>query len=347
MAVMAEVMAALPDEAKKPASLAELADSLPPVEWLWPGWIPNGMLSLLGAAPGAGKSMVALDLCWRLIHGGTFPDGVPVPQPGRNVVFVDAENVPQLLNERAQAWQMDRGRLYPMLPQTYGMLDFGESADQDRLIEIMYAVKPAFVVVDSLSTISTRGENNVEDIRRVLGFLSAVAQEFQAGMLLIHHLRKRGKLMPTTDLLTADDFRGSSHIIAMARSVLGLSIVQAEAQPDRNGPRRLEVIKANLCPHPNPLGVRFLTGPDGGVALQYTDSPKPYREPTETEQCAAWLTELLSERGEPVRPKEIKALAEEAGFSRGILYRARKSLEGSVADTENSHSPNNCWVLTE
>ncbi len=33
-------------------SLAEHAPDLTPIEWLWPGWIPLGMLSLLGARPG-------------------------------------------------------------------------------------------------------------------------------------------------------------------------------------------------------------------------------------------------------------------------------------------------------
>ncbi|MFN2225971.1 MAG: AAA family ATPase, partial [Anaerolineae bacterium] len=48
--------------------LDALAADLPPVEWVWPGWLPRGMLSLLGAAPGAGKSLVALDLARRVIH---------------------------------------------------------------------------------------------------------------------------------------------------------------------------------------------------------------------------------------------------------------------------------------
>ena len=345
--VMAEILAALPGQIEKPPSLAELAASLPPVEWLWPNWIPRGMLSLLGAAPGAGKSMLALDLCRRIIHGESFPDGAPGPNPGANVVYVDAENVPQLLNERAQAWHMDRSRLYLLLPDAYGMLDFGSNADQDRLIEIMYVLEPELVVVDSLSTISTRGENNVEDIRYILGFLSAVAREFQTGMLLIHHLRKRSKVMPILDLLTPDDFRGSSHIIAMARSVLGLSVICDGPQPNRNGPRRLEIIKTNLCPHPAPLGIEFATGPEGEIVLQYTDAPQPYREPTEKDQCATWLVELLQERGEPLKPGEIKDLAEEAGFSRSVLYRARKSLEGTVVNTEKSRAPNNRWALAE
>ncbi len=45
--------------------LAELAAELPPVTWLWRGWIPRGFISLLGAAPGMGKSLVALDLARR------------------------------------------------------------------------------------------------------------------------------------------------------------------------------------------------------------------------------------------------------------------------------------------
>ena len=47
----------------------DLRDKLPAITWLWPGWIPVGLLSLLGAAPGAGKSLVALDLARRIIHG--------------------------------------------------------------------------------------------------------------------------------------------------------------------------------------------------------------------------------------------------------------------------------------
>jgi hypothetical protein len=166
-------------------------------------------------------------------------------------------------------------------------------------------------------------------------------------MLLIHHLRKRSKAMPILDLLTPDDFRGSSHIIAMARSVLGLSVIRDGPQPNRNGPRRLEVIKTNLCAHPAPPGVEFAAGPAGGVVLEYTDPPKSYREPTETEQCATWLLELLQERGEPLKPGRVRDLAEEAGFSRSVLYRARKSLEGTVINTEKSRAPNNRWTLSE
>ena len=63
-------------------ALDELAEDLPPVEWVWPRWLPRGMLSLLGAAPGAGKSLVALDLARRVIHREGYPDAGDGAQGG-------------------------------------------------------------------------------------------------------------------------------------------------------------------------------------------------------------------------------------------------------------------------
>lgn len=81
------------------------AAGLPPVEWVWPSWLPRGMLSLLGAAPGAGKSLVALDLARRVIHCEAFPDSARRADagtfPGGNVVYVDAEAVPSYPSLRA------------------------------------------------------------------------------------------------------------------------------------------------------------------------------------------------------------------------------------------------------
>jgi hypothetical protein len=328
--------------------LAELAAGLPPVEWLWPGWIPRGMLSLLGAAPGAGKSLLALDLARRIIHGQPLPDGAPIDRPGSAVIYVDAEAIPQVLNQRAVAWRLDRSRLYLMLPpDTYGLLDLGDEAHQDTLTQMAYELQPELIVIDSLSTISLKGENNIEDIRAILGFLSAVAREFDTALLLIHHLRKRGKASPALDLVTADDFRGSSHIIAIARSVLALSIIQSGPQPDRNGPRRLEVVKTNLCRYPQPLGLVFEDGENDAPHITYTDPPAPYQEPTQTDQCAEWLLDTLSAAGEPLRPKDLRAQARDAGYSRSVLYRARRQLGDRITDTHNKNSSTNHWTLTD
>lgn len=326
-------------------SLEELAKGLSPVEWLWEGWIPVGMITLLGAVPGAGKSYVALDLARRIIEEDVWPDGSGMGRPGGRVIYVDAEVVPQLINARAEAWGMDRSRLYLMLPGGERLfIDFSEMEDRDELVEMAYTLAPALIVIDSLSSISSKGENAVEDVRGVLGFLNILAQEAGCGLLLVHHLRKgnaRGQLF---DMVGIDDFRGSSHIIAMARSVLGLSVVQTGAEPDRNGPRRLEVVKTNLVRYPQPIGVEFV--PQGeGVVLRYGDAPVTYEEPTKLDRCIEWLVTLLEENGEPMKPKEIVELGKEFGYSRSLIYQARQDIGKRIVNTEGRKSPTNEWEL--
>src|SRR5438874_161972 len=50
-----------------------------PVEWLWPGWIPLGKITVLDGDPGVGKSTLLLDLAARLSRDGVMPDGAAGP----------------------------------------------------------------------------------------------------------------------------------------------------------------------------------------------------------------------------------------------------------------------------
>jgi len=342
--IIRAIFAAVPGAKLDFPSLQEIAASLPEVTWLWPDWIPRGMITLLGAAPGTGKSYLALDLARRIIAGDNFPDGAPVPQPGVNVIYVDAEDAPQIINQRAELWHMDTSRLFLMRPQDRLFIDFSQPIDRDHLIEMACRLAPALIVVDSLSTISSKGENNVEDVREVLGFLNKLALDAQCGLLLVHHLRKRG-VLPLVDALSLDDFRGSSHIIAIARSVLGLSIIQTGPQPERDGPRRLEVVKTNLARYPEPIGVEFLSQHPDGVMLRYGEPAQQYRQPTKADECVEWLLRTLKEAGQPMKPAEVVERGEEAGFSRRMVFRARETLGESVRNTEGARHPHNMWEL--
>jgi len=324
--------------------LSVIAEDLPPITWLWPGWIPRGFITLLGAVPGAGKSLVALDLARRVIAGEGWPDGNGRAQP-RPVIYVDAEYVPQLAAERAASWKMDTSQLFMMLPEEGRFyIDFSDEADRDRLTEMIYMVEPGLIVVDSMSSISSAGENNVDDVRGVLGFLNGLAQIIPCGLVLIHHLRKRGAAAMMVDDLTIDDFRGSSHIIAMSRSVLGLSVVRTGPELDRNGPRRLEMVKTNLGSYPEALGIEFQPLHPHGVMLRYGEEPEEYREPTQKDECAEFILELLADG--PMSPKEVVEAAKDQGYSRATVYRARETLEGKVQNSKGRKNPDNEWELT-
>lgn len=339
------ILAAVPGQQDTHAPFGTLAENLEPIQWLWQNWVPVGMLSLLGGAPGAGKSFIALDLARRVIHGETFPDGAANPAVGRNIIYVDAENVPQILKERAGHWRMDTMKLYTLMPGPRDILDLSNTAWQDQLVELCYYRQPGLVIVDSLGAANARGEDRVEDVREVLGFLNALAQSYKVACVMIHHLRKKSMMqLSTLGGVTIDDFRGSGHIIAMARSVLGLSLVQTGPDIDPNGPRRLEMVKTNLARHPQPIGIDFLPGVWGGVSLQYGDEPARYREPTELERATDWLLETLEDGA--MGPSELLKLAkEQIGISNATLFRARDVLGERIVNTKGRQHPQNEWQL--
>ena len=43
--------------------------ALEPVRWLWPGFLPAGVLTLLGGAPGCGKTTIALSVAATISSG--------------------------------------------------------------------------------------------------------------------------------------------------------------------------------------------------------------------------------------------------------------------------------------
>ena len=341
-------------------SLADIAAGLQPVSWLWPNWLPIGMLSLLAARPGTGKSLVALDLARRIIHGLSWPDDPNSTIPPAPVIYVEGENVPQILNERADRWGMDTRRLYLMLPERGDcLIDLGSPRYQDKLAWMCQIIRPALVVVDSLGSVMVSGENAVEDVRDLMAYLSSLAMSYRLSLLMIHHLRKgSGSQMALIDGIDIDMIRGSGHLAAMSRTAWGLSTVQTGPEPDRNGARRLEVIKTNLGRYPDPLGIVFSPlpcvptgegpGVGAGVRLDWTtNAPKHYQEPTERDACSEWLLDLLAGSEEPIPPKRVVELGAAAGYSRPMIYRAHEQLASQIVNTRGRQHPSNGWSLAD
>jgi hypothetical protein len=213
---------------------------------------------------------------------------------------------------------------------------------------MVYRLEPALVIVDSLGAVMGKGENAMEDVRALLGFLAGLAQHHGAGVLLIHHLRKStGGQLPLLETVDPDQIRGSGHITAMSRVAWGLTTVQTGPKADPNGPRKLQVIKSNLARHPDPLGIVLapLAGGEHVRVVYDREAPEPYKEPTERDAAGEWLLEYLEAAGKPVAPKVVIAAAKEAGFSRAAVFRARKALREEIVNTDGRRSPVNCWRL--
>src|SRR5690349_6792279 len=68
-----------------------LSDVRPePVEWIWPGRIARGKVTVIDGDPGRGKSVLTLDMASRITTGRPWPDDLPCLRGG--VVLLSAED---------------------------------------------------------------------------------------------------------------------------------------------------------------------------------------------------------------------------------------------------------------
>lgn len=328
-------------------SYQSIADRLPPITWLWENWLPRGMLSLLGGFQGTGKSFLALDLARIVTQAAAWPDGAPVANPGRSVIYVEAEAVPQITAQRLRDMQLDSRRLYPMLPDRYGIINLAQRDWQDRLADMTDVLNPELIVVDSLSTISDRSQNDVEALNDLLMYLVRLAAFGNCGLLVLHHLRKPSAMQLSIPGVSIHDFRGSGHITAMARTVLGYSVVQTGKQFSLNGARRLDLAKTNVGDYPEPLSVQMIKDPSG-VRFEYSRAAD-LQAGTERDEAAAWLLETLELADEPLSSSEIVKQALEQDFSRPTILRALDALEasGAISATKGRKITGNKWMLSD
>jgi hypothetical protein len=229
------------------------------------------------------------------------------------------------------------------------MIDLGFQRYQDRLTEMTAVLQPELIIIDSLSSIHSRGQNNVEDLRALVGYLIRLAGWANCGLLLIHHIRKpsMGNRMMNVDF-GMEDLSGSGYITQQARVVMSLRVVQTGPELDPNGARELKVIKSNLGAYPKALGFTFEAVHPEGARLKWdTSAPKPYREPTEADECREWLEEALKENPEGLRPKEIKKQAKEMGFSPSMIDRMRRKLSNHIINTRGRQAPDNAWKWSD
>lgn len=82
-----------------------------PVRWIWPGFLPAGMLTILGGAPGCGKTTIATTLGALLTRGAAWPCGSPGKGAG-DVIVWSGEDAPAVLAARFAAAGADMRRVH-------------------------------------------------------------------------------------------------------------------------------------------------------------------------------------------------------------------------------------------
>lgn len=315
------------------AVLTRLADVEPEaVEWLWPGRVPLGKITVLEGDPGLGKSTVALALAAGVSRGLPLPGGgLFGPAP---VLLLSAEDgLADTVRPRLDAAGADVRRVFSlalviddaeMLPTLDG--------DLPRIDAAIVESGAQFLVVDPLVAFLGGEVNSYrdQDVRRALAPLAKMAERHRVAVLVVRHLTKGGG--------AASIYRGggSIGIVGAARSALLVA-----KDPDDEARRIVAPVKSNLSKPPASLAYRIEEAPNGSsrivweegevgisadqlLAAQVSVTPGEVSDRSDRDDASDFLREFLSDGPKPAT--EGIGEGRRHGFTPKQLRRARTTL---------------------
>jgi hypothetical protein len=217
-------------------AIGATACSLQPkrVEWLWPGWIPLGKMSMLDGDPGLGKSSLLVDIAARVTTQGLMPNDV-LGITG-DVVIMSAEDdaedtiIPRLIAAGADLRKVhflfEVGKdVPPTIPQHVRQIEEFIADHDARLL-----------IVDPLTAYLDADTCNDQKVRRALHPLRSMLQRRRCAMTSLRHLNKEGG--------TKALYRGGGSIAIIGAARAGMLVAE---HPDNPQWRGLAQTKNNLA----------------------------------------------------------------------------------------------------
>lgn len=239
------------------------------VEWLWPGRIPLGKLTVIAGDPGLGKSFTTLDMAARVTTGSPWPDSPSDPIDVGSVIVMGVEDdVADTVVPRLKAAGADLSRIVAMNSVktresgklTERLFNLEDVAPLEQTIQ--QTPGASLIVIDPISAFTGSADShNNADVRGLLAPLAVLAAKHRVAVVCVSHLNKssNGPAIYRT--------MGSVAFTAAARAAYG--VVKDKTDPAR---RLFLPIKANLAPDEHGLAYRIVPSDTPGVARVEWDS---------------------------------------------------------------------------
>lgn len=278
------------------------------IRWLWKDWIQVGVLNVVAAEGGTGKTRFCADLLRRIRHGLPWPDGAPMQlAPESLALWVVADNHHDEMVTLSLSFRIKDGiRLNAHKSDPYGGVSLDTEEDLAALAGRIQAVKPALVVIDTVGNATDRNLSRQEDAKAFYQPLQVMARRANCAILCLTHLSANGGVLGR---------RAKEKV----RSLIMMS------KPDINDEKRRLWVEKTNSRKPLPLGVTM-----GDLGNDYDDCPpdvaaSPRAAASSKVLLAAqWLSEQLT--AGPKRVSHLRTAAEAKEISSTTLYRAKDEL---------------------
>ena len=281
------------------------------VEWLWPGRIPLGKITLLDGDPGTGKSLLATHLAACITTGQPIiPGNAPVKKGGVVVIALedDASDTlkPRLLAAGGNPWKV-------LLLNTVHVVDiikyrvqehiFSLSRDLEALEDAIICMSAVLVIIDPLTAVLGHNvdASHDQDVREVLTPLTQLAARTGCAIVIIRHLNKGS----SRNIL----YRGAGSIGIIAAARMGLIVA---CDPDDENKRILATTKNNLGKMVSNLTYQIVENEHGVPYIQWlgenSHTLKTLFGNTSMTRQQQEILRLLKENVTPLNPKHIAEL---------------------------------------
>ena len=328
-----------PAAATRQADLVCLADIEPrPVDWLWKDRLAAGALSVLSGDPGSGKTWVALAIAAALSRGRepAAPSGSSCTSPCTCLYASTGNGAAELLRPRFASLEGDPARLILLR----GALAAGSTPsaalslrDIPMLEDALERTHARLLIIDALHSFLGAGAHRANDAGRTFDNLARLADNHGCCILLVRHVRKRGRGLIPVELSAA-----------VRTEFLAGSSPDAPAYP------ALVQVKSNLgCLAPSleyfidDTGSFSWTGPSSLTPEELmTDRPIGAGLPLR-KLAAGWLRDYLSEGKRS--QYDVETAARRDGICITTLRRAKFDL--GVVSIKESISGGWVWALLE
>ena len=249
-------------------------------EWLWYPYIPYGKVTIIQSDPGEGKTTLALNIAAALTRGRTVTGETKNALTGEElyplpVVFQTAEDgLADTIKPRLLAADADCGYISGVDESVYPLC-----ITDGRLEEVMKLTNARLVILDPLQAYlgADVDMHRANEIRPVMAYLSNLAEQYGAAVVLIGHMNKN------MGAKAAYRGLGSIDITAAARSVL--LVARDRHDEDR---RIVMQIKSSLAKEGKPVAFRL--GENNSFAFEG--------------ECEADPDNILMGVGAPPQPKQ-------------------------------------------
>lgn len=323
-----------------------------PVEWLWPGRLALGKLTLLGGNPGTGKSTILYDASARITKGIPWPDGTRAPL-GSVIVLSAEDAIGDTIRPRLEAAGADLNRVHVIEAVTGSNGTDRTFSLQEDLTRLRNAVaQVGDVVLVTLDPITSYMGGSVDshrttDVRAILEPFARFAEEMRVAGLAVTHPPKaaQGRAI--------NSFTGSLAFVAAARMAF---ITIEEPETER---RLLLPVKNNLAAMPAGLGygIEQIDLPSGIGASRVVWDGQPVTvtageaikaveggtSKDKVKEAKTFLREQLA--AGPVAVNEVFRIAEEWEIAEKTLRRAADKL--GVVKEKASFQGGWTWALPD